>query len=457
MPTIVTDPDVLESFSSDQSGLHGTPIGVVRPHSLDDVVELVRESSALRRPLLPVGCQTATSGAGSPDHEVVLSMKSMAGVVDIDRHRLIAEVLPGTITADLKAAVAAEGLYYPPDPTSEAECTIGGNVASNASGARTFRWGTTASWVHGVELVSGNGEVHRFFRSEVDKNTAGYLPFHDPLDAIVGSEGTLGVVTRVWLRLIPDPGPFVSFILFLPDLDSALSLAVALRLRGFDAPARCVELFDAGALALLRGHARAPTIPDGAHAALYVELDKADLDLEDLLARYLAPMRRFGVMLDDTIVGDTLAEKAWIRDLRHHIPETCNKLAAEHHAAGGLKVSADFAVPPDRFLEMMHEVERGRVEHNIDPIVRYGHVGNGHPHIFMCGRTPEEVQALRAVVLDWSRRVVSLGGTVAAEHGIGKTRRYLLPLQYPAPVLAAMRGLKSAFDPHAIFARGNIF
>jgi FAD/FMN-containing dehydrogenase len=309
-----------------------------------------------------------------------------------------------------------------------------------------------------VEVVTGAGETLRFRRSRVDKNTAGLLPFHDPVSLFVGSEGTLGVVTRVWLRLCGNPGPYVAFVLPFRALLDALRAAVALRTRQVSVHPRCVELFDAGALKMLATHARAPKLPAAAGAALYVELDRAEAeDVERLVARDLAQLLPFGLLLDDTIVGETAAEKAWIRDLRHHIPETCNRAASEHHATGGLKVSADFAVPPDRLLEMMAVVEESRVQHGVDVMVRYGHVGNGHPHVFMRGRNPDEVVRLRAIVLEWSDRVVAMGGTVAAEHGIGKTRRYLLPRQYPAAVLAAMNAVKRTFDPHGLMARGNIF
>ncbi len=452
----IKDPDLLEQYRSDESGVSGTVAAAVRPKSSDDVVELVKQCAADGTRLLPVGCQTATTGAAVPQDDLVVDLTTVAGVVDIDRNRMTAEVLPGTITYDLKQAVQAEGLYYPPDPTSEKESTIGGNVAANASGARTFRWGMTADWIEGLEVVTGKGELHRIFRRRVDKNTAGYLPFHDPLRMFLGSEGTLGFVTRVWVKLISDPGPFVAFILYFPSLRDALETAVDLRLAKISPSPRCVELFDEQALDLLGSYPKAPQLPSAARAALYVEYDTNGRDLDRIIEEDLAGIGH-SVLLDDTFVGQTLAEKAYIRELRHHVPETGNQMAKAFHARGGLKVSTEFCVPPQRFLEMMDFVDKTSAQAGVDFLLRYGHVGNGHPHVYTRGRDPEEVAKLKKLAHLWCERAVALGGTISGEHGIGKTRRDYLRHMYPPAVIAAMRSVKRELDPANIFAVGNIF
>jgi len=453
---LIKDPDVLEQYRSDESGVKGTAAAAVRPKTAAEVVELVKESAASGTRLLPVGCQTATTGAAVPQDDVVVDLTHMAGVADIDPKRMVAEVLPGTITYALKEAVQAEGLYYPPDPTSEKESTIGGNVASNASGARTFRWGMTAHWVEGLEVVTGKGELHRLFQRTVDKNTAGYLPFHDPSRLFLGSEGTLGFVTRVWVKLIADPGPFYAFILYFPSLRDALETAVDLRLARISPAPRCVELFDEQALELLGSHEKAPQLPTAAQAALYVEYDTNGRDLDRVIEEDLAGIGH-GLLLDDTFVGQTLAEKAYIRELRHHVPETGNQIAKTCHAQGGLKVSTEFCVPPRRLLEMMDFVDKTSAEAGVDLLVRYGHVGNGHPHVYTRGRNPAEVAKLKKLAHLWCERAVALGGTISGEHGIGKTRRDYLKYMYPPEFIAAMRGVKRALDPADIFAIGNIF
>ena len=406
-------------------------------------------------PLLPVGLQSATTGAAVPYGGLVLSTKGWTGIEDLDLCQRIAVVRPGTITGDLKRAVAAEGLLYPPDPTSEDECTIGGNIASNASGARSFRFGVTADWVMGVEFVDGTGATHRFMRRAVDKNTIGPRAFTDPVDLLVGSEGIFGVVTRVWLRLARDPGPFFGAFLWFPALDGALAAAVAWRIGGPPRP-RCVELFDRAALDSFATHPARPRIPAGAGAMLFTEWDLGEQAIDAVLDDLVPTWTTLGVLVDDTLIATTSRERARLRDLRHHIPESNNARAAEHHAEGGLKVSTEFCVPPNRLLEVMTQVEVIRREEGVDEMVRYGHVGNGHPHIFMFGRTREEVAQRKRVAHRLCRLAVDAGGTVSGEHGIGKTRRDFLRYMMPEQVKQALAETKRAFDPDWILAPGNI-
>jgi glycolate oxidase len=454
-PGIITDPDVLSGFLQDESGLQGRADGVVRAGSAAEVLEAVRRCRAEGLPLLPVGLQSATTGAAVPFGGIVISTDRWAGIEDLDRARRVAVVRPGTVTGDLKRAVAAEGLYYPPDPTSQDESTIGGNVASNASGARSFRYGVTGDWITGVELIDGTGTLHHFERRSVDKDTTGPRAFHDPVDLVIGSEGILGAVSRIWVRLIPDPGPFFGAFLWFPTLQEALTAAVGWRLDGPPTP-RCVELFDRAALAYFGTHPRPPVVPAGAGAMLFTEWDLGDRGLEAVLEDLLPVWTARGAMVDDTVIGTTAAERDWLRDLRHHVPASNNALAARHHGAGGLKVSTEFCVPPDRFLEVMDRVEAIRRDAGIDEMVRYGHVGNGHPHIFMFGRSPEEVTHRKRVAHRLCEIAVAAGGTVSGEHGIGKTRRDFLRYMMPPQIRQALAETKRAFDPDWIFAPGNI-
>ncbi|MFH1530093.1 MAG: FAD-binding oxidoreductase [Pseudomonadota bacterium] len=455
MPGIITDPDVLSGFLQDESGLHGWADGVLRVRSEGEVSEAIRRCRTDRLPLLPVGCQTASTGAAVPFGGIVLSTASWTAIEDIDRARRIAVVRPGAINGDVKRAVAAEGLFFPPDPTSSDESTIGGNVASNASGARSFQYGVTGDWVAGLELMDGTGTTHRFMRRAVDKNTTGPRAFHDPVDLVVGSEGMLGIVSRVWLRLAPDPGPFFGAFLWFPTLDDALRAAVAWRLGGPPTP-RCVELFDRAALGYFDTHPAPPKIPAGAGAMLFTEWDLGDRDLEAVLEDLLPTWAALGVLVDDTVVAVTAAERAWLRDLRHHVPTSNNAAAARHHDAGGLKVSTEFCVPPDRLLEVMARVEEIRREEDIEEMVRYGHVGNAHPHVFMFGRTTEEVARRKRVAHLLCKIAVAAGGTVSGEHGIGKTRRDFLRYMMPPQLRQALAETKRAFDPDWIMAPGNI-
>ncbi len=452
---IITDPDVLSGFLQDESGLQGRADGVLRARAEGEVVDAIRQCRANSRPLLPVGLQSATTGAAVPFGGIVLSTSAWTEVEDVDRARRIAVVRPGVITGDLKRLVASESLFYPPDPTSQDESTIGGNVASNASGARSFRYGVTSDWVEGLELVDGTGTTHRFMRRTMDKNTTGPRAFHDPVDLVIGSEGILGIVSRVWLRLAEDPGPFFGAFLWFPSLEDALRAAVAWRLGPPPTP-RCVELFDRAALGYFSTHPAPPSVPDSAGAMLFTEWDLGDRSLEAVLEDLVPIWSTQGALVDDTVIASTASERAWLRDLRHHVPASNNERAALHHAEGGLKVSTEFCVPPDRLVEVMAKVEGIRQAEDVEEMVRYGHVGNGHPHIFMFGRTPDEVEQRKRVAHRLCELAVAAGGTVSGEHGIGKTRRDFLRYMMPPQIRQALAETKRAFDPDWILAPGNI-
>jgi len=316
----------------------------------------------------------------------------------------------------------------------------------------------TADWIDRLEVVTGRGEVRCFARRTVDKNTAGYFPFMSPLSLFPGSEGTLGVVTRVWVKLLPDPGPFAAFILFFSCLDDALDMAVSFRAGEPEQTPRCVELFDEYALSIVGSHQKPPAIPSGASAALYVEFDTYGEPIDRVVERSVMPLSEFGAMVDDTVVAQTVAEKAHIRELRHFVPETCNRLAAEYHDRGGLKVSTEFCVPYWNLRQMLGFVQHTIAQAEVPlPVVVYGHVGNGHPHIFMRGKDREEVAACKKLAHRWYEKAVELGGTISGEHGIGKTRRDFLQYMYPPEIIRAMRETKRVFDPADILAIGNIF
>jgi FAD/FMN-containing dehydrogenase len=451
---------VLESYRGDQAGVLGYLEALARPQSTAEIRDCIAWCRGKAMPLLPVGLQSATTGAARPEGGLVLDLRGLAGVLDLDRAGKTALVLPGTVTADLKAAVAAEGLLYPPDPTSEKECTVGGNVASNASGARSFRHGMTRDWIQGVEVADGAGNLRWYQRRAVDKNTFGPFAFHDPVDLFVGSEGILGVITKVQVRLLDAPPPFLGAMLFFRDLQGALEAAVTLRrqrdLPGAGAKAGCVELLDRWALDLVAAHPQAPSLPREAQAALFTEWDAPEGDLLGTLEALLPAFEALGAVVDWTLPALTQKERELFRELRHHVPDTCNRMAVACRPQGGVKISTEFCVPPAQILEMMRFVEATRLETGLPCMVRYGHIGNGHPHIFMYAREAAEVPAVRAVAHRLCRRAVELGGTVAGEHGIGKSRRDFLGYMMTPELIDALAAVKRVLDPDWVLAPGNI-
>jgi len=453
---IVSDPDVLASHLSDASGLPGAPEALVRAASEGDVRECLREATARRTPVTPIGLQSATTGAGTAARGWLLSLAPLAGIHDLDVATRTVVCDAGVVLADLKRAVDAEGLHYPPDPTSEAECTLGGTLATNATGARTLRYGATRDWVREVRVVHADGSVADYARRGVLKDNAGYHPFLQPVDLFVGSEGTLGVVTRAVLRLAPKPAGVVGMLACFDDVGAAVDAAVALRRQASLTP-RCIELFDAWALAVVRAEGPRFPVPEAAGAALYLEEETPG----ELTAARLAAWQDFlaaaGARVDTTIVVEDAAGIAELRRLRHAVPTRFNELAAARVPAGGRKVAMDWAVPIERLPEMVRLTRERVAAAGVGTWTIYGHVGSGHPHGNLLAVDATETVRWKDLTRSITLEAVARGGTVAAEHGIGKTKRELLSDLHPAWVIRAMRAVKRELDPLGLLAPGNLF
>ncbi|HEU4996417.1 MAG TPA: FAD-binding oxidoreductase, partial [Gemmatimonadaceae bacterium] len=200
-----TDPDVRNSYSADVSGLVLVPEAVARPTSIAETRELLRQAGMDRMCVTPAGSQTSTTGASITDRGVLLSMRAMGRIIDVDAGTRRAIVEPGVLLGDLNRAVAEHGLRFAPDPTSEDDVTVGGGIACNASGARTLLYGPTRNHVRSLKIVRADGSLVTAGRSGLEKNTAGYAFAHDPVDWFIGSEGTLGVIVEAELSLVPLP------------------------------------------------------------------------------------------------------------------------------------------------------------------------------------------------------------------------------------------------------------
>lgn len=456
MIRLVTDPDVLRAHAADASGLTGSPEALVRATSEADVQECLREARSRGTTVTPIGLQSATTGAATASAGWLLSLAPMDRVLDVDRGGRTAVCEPGAVLADLKRAVDAEGLQYPPDPTSEAECTLGGTLATNATGARTLRYGPTRAWVREVRVVHADGRVADYARRPVEKDNAGYHPFLQPLDLFLGSEGTLGVITRAVLRLAPKPAGVAGLLACFDEVPAAVDAAVALRRHKVLQP-RCIELLDGWALRVVRAEGPRFPLPAGAGAALYLEEETPGELMPVRLAAWQDFLAAARARVDEALVVEDAAGLADLRRLRHAVPARFNELAAPYVVAGGRKVAMDWAVPVQH-LSGMIRLTRERVEAaGVATWTTYGHVGSGHPHVNLLATDDAETARWSEVARAITREAVLCGGTVAAEHGIGKTKRELLTDLHPAWVIRAMRAVKRELDPNGLLAPGNLF
>lgn len=458
---ISTDPDVRAAHSEDASGLVALPDAVARPQSEEEIVELVRESVAKKIPLTPQGLRSSTVGSPLAFGGIALALQGMGRVLEVDEKRKIAVVEPGVNLGELKRLLADRGLLFPPDPTSENECTVGGAAATNASGPRSYRYGPARPWITSIRAVLGTGEAVAIARNRTTKNTTGYFGFQNPIDLLIGSEGTLGVVTELTLDLVPLPARFFAALAFFRDLPAALrfvALADGERAAGRLAP-RCLELFDDASLELIRPRAGGLTIPGGARAAIFFEEESAGASEADdpELEKWLALLVRCSALVDDTIVAMTTEKQGALRRLRHTLPVEMNERGRRARDAGGGKLSTDWAVPAAAVGEMIDQASRIAQEDFGGFFVRYGHIGNGHPHFNLIAENAGQMERARGAIHRMCLTAVSLGGTVTAEHGVGKVKREYVRHQFSPWVVDAMRSLKRTLDPSGILAPGNIF
>ena len=427
------------------------PEAVARPASAGEVTALLRQATAERTPVTAAGGQSSTTAASIADRGLLLSLRAMDRIVDVDPAARTARVEPGVFVGDLKRAVAEHGLSFAPDPTSEEESTVGGAVACNASGARTLRYGPTRAHVRALTVALASGETVELRRRPMEKNTVGYAMAHDPVDWFIGSEGTLGVVLDVEVSLVRRPERVLGLALPFAREIEALAFVVAAR-EGAGLAPRCLEFFDALAFAIVRGAAGDAGWAAGAKALVYLE-DDAD---EPPLDRWLELAERHAAIVADTRAFEGEGPLKEARRLRHAVPAHMNERGAAHRQAGGRKVSTDWAVPYPLLADTIAFARRAADAAGVEQAVIYGHAGNGHPHQNFIARDAAELARIEGVVEATLRHVISLGGTVAAEHGVGKIKRKWLGLQLSPLQIGAMRALKRELDPLGLMAPGNV-
>ena len=449
------DHAVRQSFARDASGLELVPERVARPKSEEDVIDVLRRADAEERGVTPAGGQTSTTAASIADQGILLSLRGLAAIGEIDRERLTIRVQAGALLGDLKRRLAAEELLFAPDPTSEDDVTVGGAIACNASGARSLLYGATRPHVAALRVALADGSVHELRRTRLEKNTVGYAAVHEPVDWFIGSEGTLGVILEAELSLLPLPPNVTGLAIPFASESAALDFVVAAR-PSVEVSPRCLEFFDELALGVARTAEGADQWAVGAGALVYVE-QAAAAGSEVPLDQWLAIAEQFGAVENDILVyeGETALRDA--RRLRHAVPATMNERGARRRQAGGRKVSTDWAVPYRRLKDAITDARRLVAEAGVDQPVIYGHAGNGHPHQNFIAHDASELARVEQVVEATLKRVISMGGTVAAEHGIGKLKRRWLSLQLSPLQLGVMRAMKSAVDPAGMLAPGNLF
>jgi D-lactate dehydrogenase (cytochrome) len=513
---IKSQSDEIQSFLGDASNMQGGAASrVLFPESTEEVAVALAEAARERTPVTVAGAGTGIVGGRVPFGGVVLATDRLNRIKEIVRFESggRATAQSGVVLADFQRAVEAQGLLYPPDPT-ERSCYLGGSVATNASGSRTFKYGPTRRYISRLKIALATADVLDLRRGEImadaggtlrvplprgrsiearlpsyrmpqtRKHASGYYvaPGMDALDLFIGSEGTLGVITLVEAELLPRPAGVLAGIVFFREEDQLLAFVrevrtLSLRTRAeqertgktaeeiftlksntdaerpdpIHIDARAIEYFDAESLHFLRAHYE--RVPREAAGAIFFEQEIALATEENYVAAWLALLQKQDALLDESWFAVDEKDQARLREFRHHLPVLVNEWIARHNQR---KVSTDMAVPDEEFAGMLRFYQETLRASQLRYVI-FGHIGDNHVHVNILPRDDEEAAKARRIYLQFVERAVRVGGTVSAEHGIGKLKRDYLRVLYGDRHLREMAALKKAFDPACILGRGNIF
>jgi FAD/FMN-containing dehydrogenase len=448
----------VDQFLEDSSGYRGTADRVVQPATVGELVGIIREANENRIPVTIAGAGTGLTGARVPHGGVVVSLGRFQ---KLEIAKGSARCGAGLALSELQNEAAKTRQFFGPNPT-ENSASIGGIISTNAGGARSFRFGAIRRHVQSLQVTFMDGRTvelkrgdrvdfpYRVIRQpQTTKNAAGYYLQRDLqwVDLLAGSEGTLGIVTEAELALLPEPPAILSGVVFFEAEEQMLDAVDDWRnLNGL----RLLESMDARALDLLRP--RYPDISPAAHAALLIESDLASTE-DSEVDRWSERLEREGCLEEESWFGMQAADRERFRAFRHALPAMVVDRARHGNCR---KFGTDFAVPLERNRDL-YNYYRERCD-AVFPgqYTIFGHIGDANVHVNLLPDTEEGAVKAETLMEDFAKYVVSLGGTVAAEHGVGKLKTNLLKLMYSENELDAMRDVKRRLDPHWLLGRGTI-
>ena len=431
----------VEPYAADALGIGSPPDLVVLPANTQEISAVARLCNEHRVPLVVRGAGTGYTGGAVPTMGgVVLSMERLNRILEIDEVNLLAVVEPNVITGDLQRAVEEVGLFYPPDPASLDTASIGGNVAECAGGPRAFKYGTTKRYVLALEAVLPTGEIIHT-GSKAVKNVVGY----DLTQLLVGSEGTLAIITKVTLRLVPKPPARATLAASFSGIEAAVG-AVSGLLRRRVVPA-AIELIDGDSLRAVETHVGRSF--GGAGALLIVESDGTPAAVEEEIARVSEACRDAGALRVDQAADETARAALWAAR---------RQVSLALRATGLHKINHDVVVPRGRVPELFAVVADLKRRYGLR-IASFGHAGDGNIHVNLMIDHDDEGQRARAKEAErvLFERVVALEGSISGEHGIGFAKAPYLAIELSPDEIALMKRVKAAFDPNGILNPGKIF
>ncbi len=444
---VFIDDENRNKYAHDETeNLHFLPDIIIKPRTAEEISAVMKICNEHRIPVTPRGAGTGLSGGALPQYGgLLISFERMNSIIEIDERNLQVITEPGVITEVLQNAVKEKGLFYPPDPSSKGSCFIGGNIAENSGGPKAVKYGVVKDYVLNLEVVLPTGEII-WTGANVLKNSTGY----NLTQLMVGSEGTLGLVTKIVLKLLPYPKYDLLMLVPFNNLEKAGAAVSAIFRAGFTPSA--LELVEINALKIVSKFVDSTVVPvsDEMEAHLIIELDGNHLET------LMSEMESVATLLADFDCGevffaDDAQQKAELWKLRRRVAEAV-KIA-------GYTIEEDTVVPRAELPALIRGVKELGKKHDFE-VVCYGHAGDGNLHVrikkegsIYSLNNPEVIPALRALF----SLVKSLGGTISGEHGIGLIQKEYMDIMFSDVSMELMRNIKKSFDPNNILNTGKIF
>jgi D-lactate dehydrogenase (cytochrome) len=484
-----TEQNEIQDYLKDASNTKGYCDAVVYPENTNDVVSILKRANAEKTKVTVCGNRTGLSGGSVPTGGIVLSTEKMNKILEINEVDKFAIVEPGVLLSDFLKELKSKNLYYPPDPT-ELNCFLGGTVATNASGSKTFKYGPTRDFVIEMEIVLPTGEIlvlerGKNFSKKFDltiltengakkefhipsvkslptKNTAGYFCKEnmDAIDLFIGSEGTLGIMTKLKLNLLTAPQMVLSAVIFFNSEDDGLNFIEESRNESYNSrinklrfsiDALALEFFDKFALEFLRDDF--PNIPQDSNSAVWFEQEINEESRNDITDLWISIIEKHHGDLNHSWIAMNENDKLKFVEFRHRISTKVNEFISSRNFR---KLGTDFAVPDKELKKFYYQLKNDVIKAGLDYVI-YGHFGNSHIHLNMLPKNSEEFETAKILYNSMCLSAIKSGGTFAAEHGVGKNKKALLYEMYDEKVISEMWIIKQTLDPNLILGNGNIF
>lgn len=431
-------------YSYDASYAQGViPELVTWPKNIDEISRIVKWATNRGFKIVPRGAGTGMAGGAIPinSRSIVVSLERMTEVIEIDPKNFTATVQPGVINGDFQKELSIYGLFYPPDPSSLDYCTIGGNVATNAGGPRALKYGVTRNYVMEIEVVLPNGSVINLGGKTV-KRVVGY----ELKELLIGSEGTLGIISRITLRVLPEPEEVITLLISFKDLENAGNCIP--KIIGSGIVPRTLEFLDNTCLQILEQNKELGLSLD-IDALLLVELDGEPTLIKKQAEKIVDIVRKFK---GETQIATDYYSRESLWQARRIISPCILKMQDKE------KINIDIVVPIDNLSKALTKLRELSLSSEI-PIISFGHAGDGNIHVNILVNKGEEQQRQKGLKLvkEIFETTVSLGGAISGEHGIGITKKPYIDIQLSKKTIDLMKAIKKIFDPKEIMNPGKIF